>query len=144
MLFYLLFKTADIYCGIDLDTCIPTLLAAKIKGKQHYYDAHELFPYVPEVINRKLVQKFWLRVEKIVFQYSNKVYTVSSAIANWFEEKYQENGKRDWRPVDTPKEEQGPTPRDQKTSWPTREQRNGIELSLDSISMDIDFYLNKK
>ena len=89
LLFYLLFKTADIYCGIDLDTCIPTLLAARIKGKQHYYDAHELFPYVPEVINRKLVQKFWLRVEKIVFQYSNKVYTVSSAIANWFEEKYQ-------------------------------------------------------
>jgi glycosyltransferase involved in cell wall biosynthesis len=28
-------------------------------------------------------------VEKIVFQYSNKVYTVSGAIANWFEEKYQ-------------------------------------------------------
>lgn len=89
LLFYLLFKTADIYCGIDLDTCLPTLLAAKLKGKKHYYDAHELFPYVPEVINRKLVQKFWQWVEKIVFKYSNKVYTVSGAIANWFQEKYQ-------------------------------------------------------
>ena len=62
----------------------------------------------------------------------------------WVEEKYQENGKRDWNPVDTPQEEQEPTPRDQKTSWPTNKQRMGIELSLDSISMDIDFYLNKK
>jgi len=61
----------------------------------------------------------------------------------WVEEKYQENGKRDWNPVDTPKEEQGPTPRDQKTSWPTREQRNGIELSLKSISEDIDEYLGQ-
>ncbi len=88
LLFYLLFNSADIYCGIDLDTCIPTLLAAKIKSKKHFYDAHELFPYVPEVIHRKFVQKVWMWVEKIVFKHTHKVYTVSGAIANWFEEKY--------------------------------------------------------
>ena len=61
----------------------------------------------------------------------------------WVEEKYQENGKRDWNPVDTPQGEQDPTPRDQKTSWPTKEQRMGMDVSLKSISEDIDEYLEK-
>lgn len=88
LLFYLLFKNANIYCGIDLDTSVPTLIAAKLKGKKHYYDAHELFPYVPEVIQRKFVQKIWIGVEAFVFRYTDKVYTVSGAIASWFTEKY--------------------------------------------------------
>lgn len=61
----------------------------------------------------------------------------------WVEEKYQENGKRDWRPVNTKLENQEPIPKGQKTSWPTNEQRNGIELSLKSISEDIDEYLGQ-
>lgn len=60
----------------------------------------------------------------------------------WVEEKYQENKKRDWNPVTTPQENQEPTPEEQKTSWPTKEQRKGIELSLESISIDIEEYLN--
>ena len=60
----------------------------------------------------------------------------------WVEEKYQENKKRDWNPVTTPQENQEPTPKEQKTSWPTKEQRKGIELSLESISVDIDYYLS--
>ena len=61
----------------------------------------------------------------------------------WVEEKYQENGKRDWKPVNTKPENQGPIQKGQKTSWPTNEQRNGIELSLKSISEDIDEYLGQ-
>jgi glutathione peroxidase-family protein len=61
----------------------------------------------------------------------------------WVEEKYQENGKRDWNPVNTPQENQNPTPKGQKSSWPTEEQRNGIEFSLKSISEDIDEYLKQ-
>lgn len=60
----------------------------------------------------------------------------------WVNEKYQENGKRDWNPVNTPQENQKPTPQGQKTSWPTEEQRRGIDMSLELISMDIDYYLN--
>jgi glutathione peroxidase-family protein len=59
----------------------------------------------------------------------------------WVKEKYQENGKRDWNPVNTPQENQEPTPEGQKSGWPTKEQRKGIELSLDLISIDIDEYL---
>ena len=61
----------------------------------------------------------------------------------WFKEKYQQNSKRDWIPITTPLENQEATPRDQKTSWPTKEQRNGIEFSITSISEDIDEYLGK-
>ena len=59
----------------------------------------------------------------------------------WVEEKYQENGKRDWKPVNTKPENQGPIPKGQKTSWPTKEQRMGMDVSLKSISEDIDEYL---
>jgi hypothetical protein len=44
----------------------------------------------------------------------------------------------------TPQENQDKTPKGQKSSWPTKEQRNGIEFSLSSISEDIDEYLNQK
>lgn len=60
----------------------------------------------------------------------------------WVSEKYQPNNKRDWNPVNTPQENQEPTPPNQKTSWPTKEQRKGIEMSLDFISEDIDYYLS--
>ena len=62
----------------------------------------------------------------------------------WVQEKYQDNEKRDWNPVNTPQENQEPTPSNQKTSWPTKEQRKGIEMSLDLISEDIDHYLSNR
>lgn len=62
----------------------------------------------------------------------------------WVIEKYQENGKRDWNPINTKLENQEPTPKGQKTSWPTKEQRMGMDMSLDLISKDIDNYLNNK
>ena len=86
---YLLFQIFDVVCGIDLDTSLPTIAVAKLKGKKHYYDAHEWFPFVPEVITRPKVQKFWLWVERITFNHTNKAYTVSRSIAEEFEKKYQ-------------------------------------------------------
>lgn len=62
---------------------------------------------------------------------------------SWVNEKYQENGKRDWNPVNSPQENQSPTPSSQKTSWPTKEQRKGIDWSIGLISDDIDAYLSK-
>ena len=62
----------------------------------------------------------------------------------WVEERYQDNGRRDWNPVMTPQENQEPTSHEQESSWPTKEQRKGIEFSLKSISEDIDEYLNQK
>src|ERR1043165_6168432 len=57
LFFVLLFKRFDIVCGIDLDTILPCYFISKIKNKKCVYDAHELFPEVPEVIRRPSIQK---------------------------------------------------------------------------------------
>jgi hypothetical protein len=88
LFFYLIFQNFDKLCSIDLDTVLPGLAVCKLKNKKHFYDAHEMFPYVPEVISRPNVQKFWMWVEKLTFKYSNSVYTVGGAIADWFQNKY--------------------------------------------------------
>ncbi len=89
LFFYLFFQRFDVVCGIDLDTSLPTIAVANLKNKKHFYDAHEWFPYVPEVICRPNVQKFWLWVEKITFKNTDKVYTVSHSIATEFEKIHQ-------------------------------------------------------
>lgn len=91
LFFYLIFQNFDKLCSIDLDTVLPGLAVCKLKNKKHFYDAHEMFPYVPEVINRPNVQKFWIWVEKLTFKYSNSVYTVGGAIADWFQNKYNKH-----------------------------------------------------
>ncbi len=88
LFFYLIFQSFDKLCSIDLDTVLPGLAVCKLKNKKHFYDAHELFPFVPEVINRPSVQKFWMWVEKLTFKHSNSVYTVGGAIADWFQNQY--------------------------------------------------------
>lgn len=88
LFFYLLFQSFDKLCSIDLDTVLPGLAVCKLKNKKHFYDAHEMFPYVPEVISRPTIQKFWMWVEKVTFKHTYKVYTVGGAIADWFQNKY--------------------------------------------------------
>jgi len=88
LFFYLIFQSFDKLCSIDLDTVLPGLTVCKLKKKTHLYDAHEMFPFVPEVISRPKIQKFWMWVEKVTFKHSNVIYTVGGAIANWFQNKY--------------------------------------------------------
>lgn len=90
LLFWLLFsRKADCYSAVDLDTILPCLIAARIKGKKLVYDAHEYFTEVPEVINRPMVKKVWLAIERFSVPKVNKAYTVSASIARLFEEKYK-------------------------------------------------------
>jgi len=63
--FYLLFHTYEYYGAVDLDTVLPNLLVARLKGKKWVYDAHEYFTEVPEVVRRPRVQRIWKWVEKI-------------------------------------------------------------------------------
>lgn len=86
LLFFLLFSNADIYSAVDLDTALPQLIASKLRGKRFVYDAHEYFTEVPEVVNRPIVKKIWLWVEKIIVPRANECYTVSSSLAKTFED----------------------------------------------------------
>ncbi len=89
LFFYLLFHRFDIYGAVDLDTLLPNLLVARLKGKKLVYDAHEYFTEVPEVVHRPLVQKIWLGIEKFCVPRVDLAYTVSPGLADLFEEKYQ-------------------------------------------------------
>lgn len=89
LFFYLLFRSADAICSIDLDTILPGYYISRIKGIKFIYDAHEYFTQVPEVIQRKRVQAFWEGVERRIIPGLKNAYTVNSSLAKLFEEKYK-------------------------------------------------------
>ncbi len=88
LFFYLLFQRFDIVGGIDLDTILPCYFVARIKGATIVYDAHELFPEVPEVINRPVTQRIWQLVEKFAVLHIKNCYTVSGGLATYFSRCY--------------------------------------------------------
>ncbi|WP_205702941.1 glycosyltransferase [Botryobacter ruber] len=87
--FYLLRKRFDAYCAIDLDTALPVYFISRQKQKPFIYDAHEYFPEVVEVADRKLVKAVWTAVEGFIVRRTTHAYTVTATIAAVFQEKYQ-------------------------------------------------------
>lgn len=91
LFFYLLFHTADIYLSNDTDTLPANYLASVIRRKPLIFDAHEMFPEVPEVTNRKRVKAFWTKIEDLLFPSLKHTYTVCQSIANVYNQKYKIN-----------------------------------------------------
>ncbi|MDR3704912.1 MAG: glycosyltransferase [Paludibacteraceae bacterium] len=88
LFFFLLFKRVDIMLSNDTDTLIPNFLIAKIRRKKLVFDAHELFPEVPEVTDRKPVKAVWTGVENIIFPHLKNCYTVCQSIADYYNKRY--------------------------------------------------------
>jgi glycosyltransferase involved in cell wall biosynthesis len=88
LFFKLLFTKKDILLSNDLDTLLPNYLISRICRKKLVYDSHELFTEVPELINRPLIQKVWLTIEKHIFPNLKNVITVNEAIADTYQQKY--------------------------------------------------------
>lgn len=88
LFFYLLFKKADIYCAIDLDTILPVYFASKLKRKKRVYDAHELFTELQEVVSRPSIYKMWMGIEKFAVPRFPVGYTVGGYIAEEFKRRY--------------------------------------------------------
>lgn len=103
LFFFLLFKSSDILCAIDLDSIIPNYLISKIKQKPLVYDAHEYFPEVIEVTNRPKIKHFWESIEGWIVPRLKYGYTVTHSIADIFEKKYGTPFEviRNIRPLDT-------------------------------------------
>lgn len=88
-LFFLLLSTkADIFFSIDTDTLLANYTASLFKSKKLIFDAHELFPEVPELSNRKTVKSIWEFIEATIFPRLNFSYTVCESISNYYFEKY--------------------------------------------------------
>lgn len=88
LLLWLLWQNFDVYTGIDLDTILPNLLVAKLKGKKCFYDAHEYFSEVPEVVDRPIIKAIWEGVAQLCIPRVDRAYTVGPALAQVFQERY--------------------------------------------------------
>ena len=88
---HLLFTRFDIICAIDLDTIIPCYFVSIIKQTKRVYDAHELFSEQKEIITRKNIHSFWLRIEKIIVPKFKNGYTVNDSIKNELRKRYSVN-----------------------------------------------------
>ncbi|WP_382317645.1 glycosyltransferase [Hymenobacter bucti] len=88
MFWYLLRRRADVWCCIDLDTALPIWARAKLSNQLFVYDAHELFPEVPEVVGRPRVQRIWQWVEDFIVPRTQLRYTVGPSLARLFEQRH--------------------------------------------------------
>ncbi len=88
LLWFLLFFDADIYSAVDLDTIAPVYWASFLKGKKRFFDAHEYFEEVPEVVNRKITKTIWQIIARVYIPLLHNCYTVGNALAEVFGKKY--------------------------------------------------------
>jgi len=88
LFFFLLFNRADILVANDLDTLQPNYLISKLKGSGLYYDSHEYFTEVPELVSRPRIQRIWKRIERWIFPRLKHVWTVNDSIANLYKHEY--------------------------------------------------------
>ena len=88
LFFYLLFCKTDIFLSNDLDSLLANYLASKFRKKRLIYDSHELFTEVPELIEKPTIQKFWLKIEKLILPKLKVAYTVCDSVAEYYYKKY--------------------------------------------------------
>ncbi len=88
LFFYLLFNKADVLVTNDLDTLLPNFIVSKLKGSMLFYDSHEYFTEVPELVSRPRIQGFWLAIERYIFPKLRNVFTVNDSIASIYNSKY--------------------------------------------------------
>lgn len=91
LFFFLLFRKTPYLLANDLDTLLACSFIKSIKGNMLFYDAHEYFTEVPEVVNRKNVQNIWKKIERFGIRRVDRMYTVNKSIAELYEKNYSKN-----------------------------------------------------
>lgn len=93
LFFVLLFSKKYILLANDLDTLLANYIVSKLQKKKIVYDSHELFPEIPELVNRNFVKNFWSGLEKRILPKLKNTYTVCNSIADFYNTKYQTDFK---------------------------------------------------
>ncbi len=88
LFFFLMFRKADAFCAIDLDTIMPVYYASLLRRKKRVYDAHEIFTDLKEVISRPAVHKMWLWIAKHTVPNFHAGYTIGECYAEDFKKRY--------------------------------------------------------
>lgn len=92
LFFYLISNKSDVLLANDLDTLLASHLANKFKRRGRlYYDSHEYFAGVPELMARPKIQKAWRSIEKMALPKVDKMYTVNISIADLYKDEYKRN-----------------------------------------------------
>ena len=89
LFFFLLFSKIDVLLANDTDTLLANFLVSIVRKRPLVFDAHELFPEVPEVVNRRFVKAFWTKIEDWVFPHLKYSYTVCRSIADYYNTRYR-------------------------------------------------------
>jgi glycosyltransferase involved in cell wall biosynthesis len=84
----LVLKPFDTIYANDTDTLPGAFFASRIKRKKLIFDAHELFPEVPELQGRPFVKKVWQTIEDILLPRLKHTFTVCQSIANYYNQRY--------------------------------------------------------
>jgi len=88
LFFILLFTKKNMLLTNDLDTLLPNYLVSLLQRKKIVYDSHELFPEIPELVNRPFAKKIWTVLEKTILPKLKNTYTVCNSIAAFYNDKY--------------------------------------------------------
>lgn len=84
----LLVGRADVFFANDTDTLAACALAARVRRKALVFDAHELFPDVPELQGRRRVQAVWRWVERRSLPCVRCAFTVCQSVADEYRRRY--------------------------------------------------------
>lgn len=84
----LMLSRADAFYANDTDTLLACCLAAKLRGKRLFFDAHELFPEVPELVGKPHIQRVWRWVEKTCLKHVDVAFTVCQSVADEYRKRY--------------------------------------------------------
>ncbi|MBP5318678.1 MAG: glycosyltransferase [Paludibacteraceae bacterium] len=88
LFFYLLFARYDGLWANDTDSLPANFLASRLRRKPLVFDAHELFPEVPELTRRPFVKKCWTKIEDWIFPRLKHACTVCGSIADYYRQRY--------------------------------------------------------
>jgi len=85
---YLMFAEVDLIFSNDLDTLPAAYLTAKLRKKRLIFDAHELFPETPELVNRPIIKSIWGKIESSILPHLTETITVCKSISDYYKIKY--------------------------------------------------------
>ena len=88
LLLRLLVMPADAFYANDSDTLLACCWAARLRRKKLLFDAHELFPDVPELVEKPRVRRVWRWVERRCLPSVDAAFTVSQSVADVYLRRY--------------------------------------------------------